>query len=294
MKWTTLKISLLFIITLSQIMILAGFLSYKNLNTVLGSWNNAAHLSIYLQTDILDDERSAIETKIRKNANVEKVEFIDREKAAKDFQKSFGAYSAGLLSVDELVDIVPEAFVVSLKNELSLLQKMSVFDDIILETKTLTGIDEVSFGGEWLKKFSKLDQTLKSVGLFILAIVLLSVSFMSALMVRILIDDAKPELEVYSLIGATRWFTYKIFLREMLAFTMLSLVLTFISLLGIFAYLKNVYLSKNMNLAFAERLTFLSPSEIIIFCVLVSIFIFVSSFIALKTTIQRLNQFSYD
>ncbi len=294
MKWTTLKISLLFIITLSQLMILAGFLTYKNLNTVLGSWNNAAHLSIYLQTDILDEERGTIEMKIRQNQNVQKVDFVDRDRAAKDFQKSFGAYSAGLLSVDELIDIVPEAFVISLKNDLSLLQKMDVFNEITTATKGLSGIDEVSFGGEWLKKFSKLDQTLKSIGLFVLAIVLLSVSFLSALMVRILIDDAKPELEVYTLIGATRWFTYKIFLREMLAFTMLSLVLTFISLFGIFEYLKNVYLSKHMDLAFSTRLTFLSPGEIFIFALLVVIFIFVSSFIALKTTIQRLNQFAYD
>ncbi|MBC7420418.1 MAG: hypothetical protein H7328_06780 [Bdellovibrio sp.] len=294
MKWTPLKISLLFIIFLSQLMVLAGFLTYKNLNTVLGSWNKSAHLSVYLKTDILGSERAEIETKIRENQNVQTVEFVDRDKAAKEFQKSFGEYSAGLLTVDELIDLVPETFVVSLKNDLSLLQKVEVFNELIASTKNFSGVDEVSFGGDWLQKFSKLDQTLKSIGTFILAVVLLSVSFLSALMVRILIDDAKAELEVYTLIGATRWFIYKIFLREMLAFVILSLVFSFVTLFGLFIYLKNVFLVRNMTLNFADRLEFLSPQEMIIFAILVGGFIFVSSFISLKTTIQRLNQFSYD
>ena len=294
MKWTPLKISLMFIISLSQVMLLAGFLAYKNLNIVLGSWNNSAHLSIYLKTDILDTERAAIETKLLEHLSIQQVEFVSREKASADFQKSFGAYSAGLLSVDELIDLVPETLVVSLKNELNLQQKVEVFDNLIEFTRGLNGIDEVSYGGEWLQKFSKLDRTLKSIGAFILAIVLLSVSFLSALMVRILIDDAQAELEVYSLIGATRWFMYKIFLREMLAFLILSLVVSFVTLFGMFIYLKNIFLVKNMTLNFSDRLIFLSSAEIVLFSILVGLFIFVSSFISLKTSIQRLNQFSYD
>ncbi|MBC7740638.1 MAG: hypothetical protein H7061_00475 [Bdellovibrionaceae bacterium] len=294
MKWTTLKISLLFIISLSQLIVLAGYLSYKNLNSILGSWNNSAHLSLYLDTDILDAERSAIEIKIKSNANVEKLDFIDRKTAAQDFQKSFGAYSAGLLSEDELIDLVPETLVVSLKNELSLTDKMSVFNEIIASTRTLKGIEEVSFGGAWLKKLSKLDRTLKSIGLFILAIMLLSVSFLSALMVRILIDDAKAELEVYNLIGATRWFLYQMFLKQIIIFTTVSLALSFVIVYGLYNYFKHIYLVKSMSAYLAERLIFLSVQEMAIFAGLVFVFIFTSSFIALKTTIQRLNQFSYE
>ncbi len=294
MKWTPLKISLLFIIALSQLLILAGYLSFKNLNNVLGSWNNSAHLSVYLKTDILDEERSVIETKLKLNTNVSEVEFIGREKAASEFQKSFGEYSAGLLSIDELIDLVPETLVVSLKNNLALQEKVETFNELINETKNLAGIEELSYGGDWLLKFSKLDRTLKSIGAFILAIILLSVSFLSALMVRILIEDAKAELEVYTLIGATRWFVYRIFLREMLAFLILSLALSFTILFSLYVYLKEVFLVKNMTLNFAERLVFISPFEIGVFCLIVSSFILISSFIALKTTIKRLNQFSYD
>lgn len=294
MKWTPLKISLLFIIALSQLLILAGFLSFKNLNQVLGSWNNSAYLSVYLKTDILDDERAAIESQIRLDSNVRHIEFVGREKAAKDFQKSFGEYSAGLLSVDELIDLVPETLVVALKNELSLQEKVESFKHLVDTTKSLPGIEEVSYGGEWLLKFARLDKTLKAIGAFILAVVLLSVSFLSALMVRVLVDDAKAELEVYALIGATRWFMYKIFLREMLAFLILSVALSFSILFGLFVYLKDVFLAKNMTLTFADRLVFLSAPEILFFCAIVSLFMFASSFIALKTTIQRMNQFSYD
>ena len=294
MKWTTLKISLLFVISLSQLIILACFLSYKNLNVILGSWNNSAHLSIYLNTDILDEERSLIEKKIRTYDQVDQVAFIDRKTAAEDFQKSFGVYAAGLLTVDELIDLVPETLVVSLKNSLSLNEKMQVFNDIIGSTKPLKGIEEVSFGGDWLKKMSKLDHTLKSIGLFILAIMLLSVSFLSALMVRILIDDAKTELEVYNLIGATRWFLYKMFLKQIVIFTAVSLGLSYAIVYGLYSYLKHFYLIKNMSAYLAERLVFLSSNEFLFFGVLVFTFILLSSFIALKTTIRRLNQFAYD
>lgn len=294
MKWTPLKVSLLFVITLSQIMLLAGFLSYKNLNIVLGSWNQSAHLSVYLKTDTTEEERNQIAAKIRNDKYVTDIEYIDRTKASEEFRKSFGNYSAGILTTDELVDLIPESLVVSLSDQLSLNKKLDVFKNIIHLTANLAGVDEVSYGGDWLSKFSQLDGTLKSVGLFILAVVLLSVSFLSALMVRILIDDAKAELEVYTLLGATRWFMYRIFFKEILAFLILSLSLSFVGLFALFTYFKNFFLVKNIGFGFVDRLTFLSTAEVLSFCAIAATFIFLSSFISLKTAIQRLNQFSYE
>lgn len=294
MKWTTMKLSLLFIIVLSQLIVLVGYLSYKNINLVLGSWNNSTSLNVYLTADASEQDKSTIQNELKKSASVSQVDFIARDLAATNFQKSMSGYAGGVLSTDEIIDLIPESFIVSLKNDLSLNEKINIFDDIKKTLSSFAGVEDISFGAEWLKKFSNLNQALQSIGLFIFVVILLSVSFLTALMIRVLIDDSKHEIDVYRLLGATRWFVYRLFLKEIIYFGILSLVLAFSATFGVFVYFEKVYLTVNLRQMFSDRIAFLSASELAIFSALVILFILMSSVLTIKTTLKKLNQFSYE
>ena len=75
---------------------------------------------------------------------------------------------------------------------------------------------------------------------------------------------------------------------------MFSFKKEFRSKFSLFIYLKHVYLIQNMSAYLSERLIFLTSQEMLIFAALVFGFILLSSYIALKTTIKRLNHFAYD
>lgn len=292
MKLSPLKLSLLLVISLSQIILLFGFLSYKNLNILLGSWGKTASLNIYLKTDALEAEKKEIQKKIENLPFVETTQLINRRDAAEDFQKTLGSYAAGLLTIDEMIDLVPETIIVSLKSSLSIQEKTKQFEKINEQYKNMPGVEEISFGSEWLNRFSKFDQMIKSTGYFILIVLLLTMSFMSALMIRVMIDDMRSEIEVYQLIGATRWSIYKIFIKQILQTISLSAILSISAVTGLFFYLKDIYFKNDFTQFISSQLSFLSLIEISSFVLIFFLFMTLSSYFSILTTLKNMNQFS--
>jgi cell division transport system permease protein len=294
MKWSVLKLALLFVLSLSQILLLTFFLSYKNLNLILGSWSESSNLSVYLKTDASDEDKIKISSFLKENQQIETAEIITRDQSAKEFQNSLGEYAAGLLSDDELLYLVPESIEIKPVKSLSLESKIDLFQNVSLALKNFSGVEEVVFGADWLNRFSKADHILKSLGLVCFLTLFISMSFLAALMVRVLIEDSKSEIEVYNLLGATRWSIYRIFLKDLYLTIFLSLVLTFSFLYLIFNFVKNIYLKKEMFSFLSEKLVFLSLKEVVVFSVVVFCFIFFSSMLSLSASLKKVNHLTYD
>lgn len=292
MRWSSLKLSLLVVLTFSMVLILMSFLFYKNLNILLGFWDKENRVSIYLKIDANESDKQAVLDLLKtKTDEISDIQFVDRTVASTDFKKMFGEYSAGMVSVDEMIDLVPESFTAKLTSAAS---EKSSFDNLKASLLINPFIEDVSYGGEWLTKFSKLDRSLKFLGLTLTLVLSLSVTLISALMVRSLVDESRGEIEVLSLIGATRWLIYGKYLRQFLYFFSLSLVFGVLLSYLIFYFFKNRFLMGQGFHFVASSLQFLTPVEIL--AVLLALFIFVMSgaSLSLRSTLKRLSLFAYE
>ncbi|MEQ1722045.1 MAG: permease-like cell division protein FtsX [Pseudobdellovibrio sp.] len=218
MKMNPLKLSLFVIITLSICMIISGLLFYKNFVGFLGAWNQSNKMNIYLKIDTSEAERNKIIDLLKQKSNVVSADLVDRNQAGLSFQSSLKEFSSGLVTLDELVDLIPESIEVDLEPMLSLKERDDVFTALANEFRPNTAIEDINYGATWIKKFEKIDRIMRSVGIFAFLIFLLAISYLVALMVRVYIDDSKQEIEVYSLIGATRWSIYQLFLKDIFIF----------------------------------------------------------------------------
>ena len=291
MRWSSLKLSLLVVLTFSMLLILMSFLFYKNLNILLGFWDKDNRISIYLKADANAADKESVLQLLKNRSELEDIQFIDRTAATNDFKKMFGEYSAGMISVDEMIDLVPESFTAKLKLDTS---GDGAFANLKLAVSSHPFVEDISFGGEWLSKFAKLDRALKFIGLTLALVLSLSVTLISALMVRSLVDEAKNEIEVLSLVGATRWLIYRKYLSQVVYFFSLSLVLSTMICFSVFYFFKNEFLVNQGFQIVASSLRFLSVIEV--FFVLTALFIFVmtgASF-SLRSTLQRLSLFAYE
>lgn len=296
MKISTLKTSLFFVITLSILILISGLLLYKNLVGVMTAWNQANRMTIYLKIDSSQSEREKLATWLRQQNDVTSVEYISREQAAVSFRESLKEFSAGLLSEDDFYDLIPETLEVDLSADLNLSEREAAFaalkDNLLKSGAQVAAVDEVHYGADNMKKFERLDRVVRSVGVSVFFIVLISISYLIALMVRVFIEDSKQEIEVYSLLGATRWSIYRLFLRDIFVFLSSSLFLSFTLLFFIFIFIRERLSSSDLASLWSDSLRFLSFGESATVAGLLFVFIYCSSFLTIRNSVSRLTQLS--
>lgn len=294
MKIAPLKISLFIVITVSILMIVAGLLFYKNLIGLLGAWNQSNKMSIYLKVDATLEDKNKIIAFIKQNTNVSSVNVVDRTAAGLAFQNTLKEFSSGLVTVDEMVDLIPETIEVDLNSALNLKEREINFAELASKLKGLEQIEDISYSADWLKKFEQIDKILQSVGVLIFLTLLVSISYLVALMVRVYIDDSKQEIEIYSLLGATRWSIYRLFLKDIFLFLSASLLASFALLFLIFTYAKTKLTVSGLSAVISENLQFLTFSESMLVIFALFIFIYLNSFITIQSSVNKLNQLNND
>ena len=249
---------------------------------------------VFLKIDAAEDEKAALIQSIKSEASVISVEETDREKAGLEFQKSLKEYSAGLVTTDELIDLIPETLEVDVDKSLSLEQRAVAFQELDGRIRVLPGVDDVSYSATWLTKFERIDKLARSAGLFIFLLVLIIISYLVALMIRAYIDDSKQEIEIYNLLGATRWSLYKLFLKDIFIFLIGSLATSIGALYVVFNYLKAHLNSAGLSQLIVSNLNFLTISEIAVLSAILFAFIYFNSFLTITSSVNRLNQISND
>lgn len=281
-------------LTFSMMMVLTSYMFYKNINILLGFWEDDAQMSIYLKVDTTDDEKNSLVKRLQSDSEIEKVDVVTRNEAAADFKKILGDYSSGLISVDEITDLIPESLVVSLSSSFQPQQKTEKFAAIKRDYATNEFVEEVSYGTEWVKQFSKFDRALKFFGLLLFSVLSISVLFISALMARSLVEESKTEIEVLSLIGATRWFIYKNNLLPFIYIFMLSSAISTVTTFATYFYFKNRFFINQGFSFLSENIRFLNASEIASLLSLLFLFVICGAVLSLKSAIQRLSLFAYE
>ena len=114
------------------------------------------------------------------------------------------------------------------------------------------------------------------------------------MMVRVYIDDSKQEIEIRSLLGATRWSIYQLFLRDIFYFLAASLFVSFSVLFLIFTYTKNRLSDSELSSIIADNFQFLSLNESLFVISAIFIFIYTNSFFTIQSSVNRLNQLTND
>lgn len=294
MKLSSLKVAIFFIISLCILSLIVGFLTYRNTLTVLGVWNDSNKMLVFLKTDTNETQRLALIEKIKATENVTSVELVDRKTAGQDFQKSLKEFSNSLLTSDELMDLIPETLEVDLKKQFSLSERQKAFEQLALLLKPEAQVEEVSYSSTWLQKFEKIDQLFRSIGYVVFILMLALMSYLISLMMRVYIDDAKAEIEIYNLLGATRWSIYKLYLNDLIAFVVFSLIVALGLSFLLFKYFKNFMLGSGLSKILSDNITFLQPSEIFVLMLVFSGVILTHSFLTIYSSVNKLNQISND
>lgn len=178
----------------------------KNAENVTQSWNNAAEISLFINTGRSEQSIQSLLSRIKAFREVDTVSYISRDQALEEFQRLSG-FGEALSYLDDnplpaVVTVTPSVKYSSPTGARELLAK--------LEREP-----EVNFGRldiEWLERLQALLKLLEKTVLAIAALLVLAVVLVIGNTIRLAIMNRRTEIEVMKLVGATEAFIQRPFL----------------------------------------------------------------------------------
>lgn len=266
-KNLALKISTLIVVTACFVVMGSTLIVSVNLKNILTLWGENVQLTIYLDPDISESGRSFIESKLRNSGKVSHVDLVTQEKALGDFRAQLASYAPDLSQDEELLRMIPASLQVRLSQNISSASQSQVLEELAQDVRELEGVEEVSYGQDWVSKYSALVATMELAFKLLGVIVILAALFVISNAIRASIHNRHDEIVVLEMIGATSSMVRKPFLQEgaFLGFvsSAMSLAICFLMYIGI----KHLIVTQLNFLQLTEHLQFLSPMFIVSFLV---------------------------
>ncbi len=244
-------------IALALLIVSLFLLVFVNMESAADNWSERVQVTVYFDHELTPQEQTGFRTRIQAIGGVSRVTYVSRDEALKRFKGRLRGQEALLEGV--LPEILPTSLEISLKR--------SSRDTLSVETfvgalKRIPGITEVQYGEEWVRRFNIFLNFMRLVGALLGAFLVVAVLFIVSNTIKLTIYARRDELEVMSLVGATRFFIKAPFLVEGIiqggAGALIAVTLLF-GLYELFLYNADSFLTFNPA---TSGLSFLSPEYI--------------------------------
>jgi len=182
------------------------FVLLDNVRGLVSTWENTHQISVYLKSDVNEEEAHSLAKRIQTWQEVERIEFISSDQALIEFRQ-FSGFAAAIDGLDHnplpaVIIVQPEAKI----TEIRLIEA--------LETR-LKGLDQVDLAQldmEWLSRLNAIIELIER-GLILLTTLLgVAILLVVGNTIRLTIFSRREEILVSKLIGATNQFIRRPFL----------------------------------------------------------------------------------
>ena len=178
--------------------VLGGFLiATANLERLGAEWSSAAEMSVYLEGQITDEERSAIERALAPSEIVASREYISKEAALSRFKETFSDLAGSIETLGE--NPLPASYEVRLKTGPASEAGVEALGAKLRET---SGVADVRYDRQWLGRLMSAILVIRGVGLAIGAVLTVAAALTVASVVRLALHARREEIEIMQLVGA--------------------------------------------------------------------------------------------
>ncbi|WP_413576263.1 cell division protein FtsX [Bdellovibrio sp. HCB290] len=258
-KNLALKFSTLIVVTACFVVMGAALLVSKNFKNILTHWGEDVQLTVYLSSDISAQGRDDLEGYFKSRKEIGDFNLVTQEKALSDFRVQLASYAPDISQDEELLKMIPSSYQVKLNKEISTDSQSQVLQSIAADLKNRSGVDDVSFGQDWVEKYgafvSAINLSLNMVGI----VVLFASMFVMSNAIRASVQVHRDEIVVLEMIGATSSMIRKPFLKEGALLGFMSSTLALLVCLGMYTVGKSVVNTRLGFLRLNDQLSFISP-----------------------------------
>lgn len=216
-------------ITLALLIVSLFLLVFVNLENAAASWSERVQVTVYFDRELSGQEQSSLRNSILALPGSSRVSYISRDEAFKRFKSRLRGQETLLEGVPS--EVLPTSFEISLKSS----QRDSAgVEAFVTSLRQLPGIYEVQYGEEWVRRFNSFLNFARLVGALLGGFLVVAVVFIVSNTIKLTIYARRDELEVMSLVGATRFFIKAPFLIEGIIQGAVGSLLALLLLLGLY------------------------------------------------------------
>jgi cell division transport system permease protein len=178
--------------------VLGGFLIVTaNLERVGAEWSSAAEMSVYLQDQITDEERRAIESTLVPGDVVAAREYVSKQTALARFKQTFSELAGSIETLGE--NPLPASYEVRLRTGPRAEAGVEALGAKLRETP---GVADVRYDRQWLSRLMSAIAVIRGVGLAMGAVLTIAAALTVASVVRLALHARRDEIEIMQLVGA--------------------------------------------------------------------------------------------
>lgn len=196
-------------ISLALLIVSLFLLVFVNLENAAENWSERVQVTVYFDHELTTQEQAALRGKITAIPGTAKVGYVSRDEALKRFKSRLRGQETLLEGVRP--EILPTSFEIALKRSSRDTQDVEAY---VSTLKRIPGINEVQYGEEWVRRFNTFLNFMRMLGALLGAFLVVAVLFIVSNTIKLTIYARRDELEVMSLVGATRFFIKAPFLIE--------------------------------------------------------------------------------
>jgi cell division transport system permease protein len=262
-----LKFSTLIVVTACFVVMTSALVVTQNFRDIVTMWGDEVQMTVYLSPEISLQGKDFIENKLRDSQKIADVQFVNQEQALHELRGQLASYAPDVARDDELLHLIPSSLRVRLKSDVKAEEQTLVFEGLAKELRSFEGVDEVSYGQDWIEKYAAVVTAIQMTIHFIGLIVVAASLFVISNSIRASIHSRKEEVVVMEMVGATPFRIRKPFILEGASLGMLSSVWAVILTYGLFMGLMNIIEEKLSFFQLAQHLQFLQANHILLFII---------------------------
>jgi cell division transport system permease protein len=199
------------VVTIGVTLVLVGAfaLLLRNMEELLDQFGDDLRVTAYLESDVSVDALRALKDRVLAIPGVEDVEALSQDEALERFRASVGSGSALLDGLD--INPLPASLEISLRDDRRSAEGMEAVANAI---EGLAGVESLSSGRDWVEGYLRAVALVRGVGVGLGIILALATLLIVANTIRLGVFARRDELEILSLVGASRPFVQTPFLLE--------------------------------------------------------------------------------
>ncbi len=189
------------IIALSILIFGLFLVIFINFTGMFQRWGRRVAVDVYLLQGVETQRVEKLTAVFEAMPEVSKVRFIPSQEAYDDFREMLGPQAQLLDELGE--NPLPASFRLTPSKEA---RNPQILAALAKKIGGMTGVEEVRYGAEWVRRFQALIQVMRMLGLVIGAILLLASVLIISNTIRLTVYSRKEEIEIMRLVGATETF----------------------------------------------------------------------------------------
>jgi len=216
-------------ISLALLILSLFLLVFVNLENSAENWSEKIQVTAYFDHELTPQEQSTLKGKISALQGTSRIVYVSRDEALNRFKGRLRGQETLLEGVRP--EILPTSLEISLKAGQ---RDSSAVEIYVSRLKKIPGITEVQYGEEWVRRFNSFLTFMRLLGALFAGFLIVAVLFIVSNTIKLTIYARRDELEIMSLVGATRFFIKAPFLVEGIIQGAAGALIAVIFLLGLY------------------------------------------------------------